>query len=346
MRWLIPFIVMLPLGLQLAHSQETVKRDGRPDPIEVHGESNLGWHFYNEYPDEVEEPEKESEEPTASLPSTSSSSTQSEEELPELFSTAWFSANYERIEKAAIDNPTKENIRALLVTERMMLDKSETFARTKVRIAANDPILQDNMRIPMNGYGKSLMFKYKKKNYQLALKELTKKAGIFYFYDGKCIFCHQMIKALNLLKKRHGWEIRVIARNINGNRIVDLDPSIPVVRDVYHSKNYQIKHWPTLSMVVPEGNQHYIITQGVMALSTLERTLVTVSLEQKVLDDEWFYKIFPQERGLVSQAQFAHLPKDISDNPIKLINHAMDAIANPAGTMGYTIDSEDENHEE
>ncbi|BBM67633.1 MULTISPECIES: conjugal transfer protein TraF [Vibrio] len=344
MRWLISLFVMFSLWMQPAYSQEAEKREGRPDPIEVHGESNLGWHFYNEYADEVEVKEDE----TVPVNETKvSSSQQSTEDLPELFSTAWFSANYDRIEKAAIDNPTKENIRALLVTERMMLDKSEVFARTKVRIAASDPLLQDNMRIPLSGYGKSLMFKYKKKNIKLALEELSKKAGIFYFYDGKCIFCHQMLETLNYLREIHGWEIRVVAKNIQTNHIQDLNPEIPVIRDNFHSKNYQIKYWPTLMMVVPESDTpNYIITQGVMSMNKLVKTIITVALEQKELDDEWFYKVFPEERGLVSQSQLAKLPKDISDNPTKLINHAMEAIENPAGTMEYIIDLEDVNHEE
>ncbi len=344
MRWLISLFVMLSLWTQAAYSQEATKREGRPDPIEVHGESNLGWHFYNEYAEEAEELE---EEMTSETSPKETPSQQVSEDLPELFSTSWFSANYERIEKAAIDNPTKENIRALLVTERMMLDKSEVFARTKVRIAANDPLLQDNMRIPLSGYSKSLMFKYKKKNIKLALEELSKKAGIFYFYDGKCIFCHQMLETLNYMHEMYGWEIRVIAKNIQTNHIQDLDPEIPVIRDNFHSRNYRIKYWPTLMMVVPQSETpNYVITQGVMSMNKLVKTIVTVALEQKELDDEWFYKVFPEERGLVNQSQLAQLPKDISDNPIKLINHAMEAIENPAGTMEYIIDLEDENHEE
>lgn len=336
------YLLLTALGSSPVLYGEPVHRDGRPNPIVVHGENDLGWHFYNEYEDEIEPEEPLEEE---QIPQTSQTSGSQSSSAPEVFSAAWFNENFTTIEQRAIDNPSKENMRALLVTERMMLDKSEVFARTKVRIAQNDPIFQDNTRIPMSGFGKAAMFKYKKKNYSEAMDELTTKAGLFFFYDGKCIFCHQMVKSLNLLKSMHGWEIRVVARNINGNRIVDLDPTIPVIRDVRHSQNYRIKHWPNLMMVVPETKHHYVITQGVMAYTTLERTIVSIALEQQVLSDEWFYKIFPEEQGLVSQKQFAHLPRDIADDPVRLINHTLELIENPEGTKDYTITPQESSNE-
>jgi conjugal transfer pilus assembly protein TraF len=351
MRWF--YLLMASLcTLPITVFADDINTDDLPPPIAVPGQTpeRLGWHFYYDIePEEVadeqtpESPQQEQKQTDKEKPSKTASS--SSASLPEAFSTQWFQDNYTKIEAAAIDNPTRENIRALLVTERMMFDKSEVFARTKKRIAESDPLLQDNSRIPLHGAGKAAMFKYKKEQTKAAMDEIGKKVGFIFFYDGNCIFCHQMINHVNRISGDYGWEARVVAKNIPTDFISGLNPNIPVIKSTAIAESLGIKRWPSVVLLNPNQTEQYLITQGVMSFSTMERTILNVALETKLLSDDWFYKIFPQEKGLIAPSQFADLPKDLADDPIKLINYSLDLLEDPAGTKEYTIPSEESDDE-
>ena len=244
----------------------------------------------------------------------------------------WFQQNFKKIEQAAIDSPTKSNMRALLYAERVMADKSEVFARRKQFVQSVDPLLQEGTRIPMAGAAKNLLMTYKADQKKEAIKEVNKHAGIGFFYDGKCKYCQRMIPVINLLKLQSGVDVRVFAKNIDPTRIPNLHSSIPVYADDGFSQSFKIPFWPAVVMLRPPLSV-YVIAQGSVTLSELTNRIVNVSFDQNILNEEWYYRVYPEQQGLISPDQLNGLSGVDSSDPVKLINTVVDMLESPQGTF-------------
>jgi len=292
-------------------------------PVTTHNKKeNLGWHHY--WDEEKAKKEKEKKKKSVSAPTSSAS------KPLKPFSTKWFKANFQIIQQRAIDSPTKNNLRALLYAERVMADKSEVFARRKQFEQSVDPLLQEGTRIPMMGAAKNALLIYKDEQKQEALQEIQKYAGIALFYDGACKFCKPMIPVINLMKLKLKLDIRVFAKNAPGNYIPKLISDIPVYPDNGYSEQFNISYWPAVVMLRPPQDV-FVISQGSLTLNELTKRMVNVAFDQNILDEEWYYRVYPEQKDLINPDKIRDLPVDIASDPVELINQVVDMIGNPQG---------------
>lgn len=305
--------------------------DDKPPPIKTHTEENLGWHFYYE-----EEKEKETEVPKVEPPkATPAPSTPTKKSEPP-FSVSWFKANFETIQNNAINNPTDSNaMRALLYAERVMADKSEVFAREKVEMASIDPYLQEGVRIPLAGAAKNAWVLDKKSNRELALEHISQKVGIAFFHDMSCRFCEQMVPVINYLHETNSFEIRVFLKNATRAYIPRLSSGIPIVMDSGHSQTFGVKQWPAVALLEPPKRVS-IVSYGATTYEQLSSRILNVSLEQNILEEEWYLKVNPERKGLITPEQLSALSSGLgsamSDDPVKMINAVMEMIDDSSHT--------------
>ena len=98
--------------------------------------------------------------------------------------------------------------------------------------------------------------------------------------------------------------------------------------------------WPAVVMMRPPQDV-YIIAQGAVYYKELETRLVNIAFETEILDQEWFYRVYPEQRGLISEGQIAGVPEDVLNDPVKLINHIANLAINPEGISVETQNSKD-----
>jgi conjugal transfer pilus assembly protein TraF len=334
---LLTFVVLNMPFLVIAQEQEKEE-----DPVAINGKilNKTSWHYYVD-PKEVEKKEPE-KVPLPAPPASPSKSTQSGK-APEPFSVAWFKANYEKIENYAIDHPDDPRaIRALAYVERVMLDKSELFAYKKMYHQSVDPNLQEGIRVPITGASKSMMIHRRSTDRKAAMTDILKKVAVIYFHDPSCQFCRQMVPVLNILKSAHPHaEIRVASTH--ENPVVNkLNPTIPVYQDTGLIELFNITIFPSVALFLPPNNV-YVIAQGSVYFSELEKRMINVAFEEDILGDEWFDTINRDQKGLMSAKALRELPEDIADDPIKLINAVVDAMDPNHNPMNkkYDISYED-----
>lgn len=297
---------------------------GESDPVKTGKEENLGWHYY--WDPTLEEEEPLPEDP----PVQQSSSSQASPSKIQPFSTQWFQQNFETIQQAAIDNPNRDNMRALLYVERVMADKGEVFARRKRFVQSTEPLLQEGTRIPMMGAAKNALMLYKDEQKEKALQELANHVGLAFFYDSSCQWCHKMIPVVNYLKEKTDLNIRVFAKNSATDYIPILRQDIPVYPDNGYSKQFQITVWPALVMLRPPLDV-YVIAQGNVSYPELTTRAINVAFDQNVLSEEWYYRVYPEQEGLISPEQLQNTDFLSADDPLEMIKQVMKMIEHPEG---------------
>lgn len=291
-------------------------------PVKGHDDENLGWSFYWD-------DEKEKKEEIKKNPETPS--TQGSPKKVKAFSTEWIKENLKKVERAAIDNPSKENMKALLYLERVLLDKSEVFARKKQYYQSTIPELQEGVRLPTTVSSASAFRQFKAEQRLAAVKEIAKHAGLVFFYDHNCSHCATMINTVNRLHRVQKQNIYVIARGLKPNqKIPRLDRNISVFPDSGQAETFNIKVWPAIAILKPPLDV-LVVTQGAVYYSELEKRIVNTAFENNILSKDWFYRVYPEQKGLLSANQLNDIPDGLTDDPESIVKYITNITQSPEG---------------
>jgi conjugal transfer pilus assembly protein TraF len=178
----------------------------------------------------------------------------------------------------------------------MMMDKAQVFSDIAREVVTSDPLLDENLRVPIASAAKASVMLQVKKDTQDILKGLNEKAGIWVFHDPSCSFCEDQVNPINELAKRHGLNIVYISKD--GSPVRGLDPSIPVRRADGRFERLGVKYTPSVMMVVPPDG-YYLISQGFAGLPTLESRMINVAHRYGLIDEEEYYRANPTARGVM-----------------------------------------------
>ena len=320
MRLFFTYLCAFILLSAQVNAQEVIQ-----NPVTTHDKQEvLGWNFYWENIIEEEEANKKKEAPVT-LPS--------EQKLPpKPLSTEWFKSNFQVITSRAVDNPSKENLQALLYAERVMLDKSETFARKKNFYQSVMPSLQEGARLPMTGSAATAFRTFKSEQRREAMYEISNHAGLVFFYDHDCAHCSGMVPLVNRLFRENKQKVYVIAKNLHGRTINRLDTKIEVFPDEGQSETFNIQVWPAIVMLRPPIDV-LVVAQGSLFYPELEKRIINIAFETNILTDEWYHRVYPEQKGLISNNQLDGVPLDVQNDPVKLINFIAELANNPEGSI-------------
>lgn len=179
----------------------------------VQGESNKGdyqpargWHFY-EIPPEVMEmiEEKIEQEVEKKL---AEKLEEQKAAAPKPGSSEWIKQSMPKARQAAADDPTTENIRSLLLLEKMMHDKARRLARRAEAISQIDPVLDGSYRPTTSTLVSRNRNSEIAKNQTSLFEKLVKNDVVFWlFVDEECSLCTEWVFSLSILTKRHGVKV-------------------------------------------------------------------------------------------------------------------------------------------
>lgn len=238
---------------------------------------------------------------------------QSPSPLPPL-SVEWFQQNLNTYKNRAIDFPTKENVEAYLYLQRVMMDKSEKFARVMQVAAISDPALDENNRRPQSYFGQSVADEQAKTNRDDLFKKLANIAGLWFFYSSECAYCAKQAPVLKQIQQQYGLEILPISLDglpIPGNIFPDF------VVDNGQAKQFQVIRTPTLILAKPP-NSFIRISEGILS----EKAIIDRSL-MLATDQNWLPEKEYNDTKIVKQdfIEATNVPENIAENPTALVDY-------------------------
>jgi conjugal transfer pilus assembly protein TraF len=106
-------------------------------------EFEKGWHFYDLPEEVIEEIEEKIRQEVKRQASVSG-------QEPDAGSSEWIKQNLPKVRQRAADNPTTENVRALLLLEKVLKDRGRRLARRATMVAQTDPMLDTSYKATSN----------------------------------------------------------------------------------------------------------------------------------------------------------------------------------------------------
>jgi conjugal transfer pilus assembly protein TraF len=185
-------------------------------------------------------------------------------------------------------------VSAYLYAQRVMLERSDNFATVAARLAQTDPYLDENNRVPFSTAMRSLTMKTEGEARRDIMKQLSKKAGLFFFFDSRCRFCVIQRQMVDVFAQQHGF----IVYNIS----VDGKP-LPGMKD-WRRDNGKFRELgltmtPTVVLAVPP-DQYLVLAQGAMSLDAFESRVLVAAEDRSLLPAEVLRTARVYDRGRIT----------------------------------------------
>ena len=265
-------------------------RGAHADDNSYYKEKAQGWFWYQKTPEPVKP------KPKAPLPpSAPVKSAPPKHVAPPKLSADWLRKNLPRLRDEAIDNPdNKEKVAAYMYAQRVLLDKAQRFAEAAASLSSTDPLLDESTRIPADYLAAASFERGITDNQVKALKYLSGKAGLFFFFDSRCDFCQLEVKSVKWLADKYGFLVKNIS--VDGKPMPGMNDW---ARDQGQAAALNLRIFPTTVMVVPPNN-YYVISQGFQSAESLGKKIMTVAIGSKLLPENMLSVAQSYDRGVLT----------------------------------------------
>lgn len=226
----------------------------------------------------------------------------------------WLQENYKKLEEQAIDNPTDDNVAAYLYVKRITLDKSQRFSDKVTEVTNQDPLLNENNRVPYASTGAQSIRNANKLAQEQAVRELAAQGGLVIFVDGSCRFCVMQLPVIKALKDNYGVETLVVS--LDGTRPKGYVG--PIVRDNGLYRKLDLRLTPSIVYVhKPKGyvdgkdsNVYRIVAQGFYAQDELVKQIAFAGHSTNILSASTMRDLDVWKRGVASTEDLGTLSLD------------------------------------
>lgn len=289
-----------------------------PIPGAVAGPAH-GWFWYQAPPPPPPKPK-----PVASAPEVRPASppkpAASEPAKPAVLSVQWLKVHIEEARIKAIDDPTTENVGAYLALQKIMFDKAQNFAEAGQKALREYPALNPGTFVPIDAASLRNFDAYRQQVRPVALKAVTEKAGLWFFFDSTCAFCVQEAQQLGTLEKSVPG-LAVLPISVDGKGLPGYDgPKDYWVKDTGQANRLGVKLFPTVALVWPPNN-FALVSQGNEAWSVIESNILQVAADHNLLPQDMVAWVKPYERGVLTPLQIQNANANNVDTNKSLLNY-------------------------
>lgn len=234
-------------------------------PLISHAESywwerrGEGWFFYKDPPKEEKKEEVGKEKPETLGPPASISH-------PPLF-TERMKKWGETLLSRAMEEPTVENVRAYMEYNRLMMKLSENFSLAWQKALMMYPELESGVMI--SDADKDLYFESLREREREILHDLSRKAGLFFFYDGSCPYCERQAYYIKRFLIEHPYFV-VKSVSLDGSVFSEFPDT---AMDNGISQRLGVNTVPSIFLAFPPDRFERIST-GLVTASELKRRLI------------------------------------------------------------------------
>jgi len=290
-------------------------------------DSDRGWFFYRERvaPDPVEPLPPLELQPQPASPTVPP---------PPIGSVAWIRENIDRLRDRAIDEPTQENVELFAYVQRLMMDKSEVFARTLVQVNQRNPALDETIATPVNSPARLQMSQAREEAQSQILQALSEDTVIWYFFRSDCPYCHRQNPILKHIRDHYG--VRVLAISIDGLPLQD-GAFLDWVPDRGQASFLGITATPAI-FLMHAPDRVVLVSLGMRSLPELVDRIVEVARSEQWIDEGLYQRaMFGLPRRYLTEGFTPDLIED-PDDPAQLLA-ALRASSIHGATSG-TVDPE------
>ncbi|MBP6951896.1 MAG: type-F conjugative transfer system pilin assembly protein TraF [Alphaproteobacteria bacterium] len=212
-----------------------------------------GWHWYESWDNDKADEEKKKPELVT----------------PHQTPTEEIEAQRKDIEQklhAAIVEPTRENLIAYIIAQKVLMDQSQRFSESWQQVVMTTPALDETLIHPVDQNARHVYYNERNKELTKHIKALSQEYGLFFFFKKACSYCHHFAPVVKHFTEKHGWS--VLAISLDGGGL----PEFPYARqDNGIAARLQVTHVPALIAVHPRSGQTIPLAYGLVSESEIER---------------------------------------------------------------------------
>jgi conjugal transfer pilus assembly protein TraF len=229
-------------------------------------------------------------------------------------SVAFLRKIYPELEERAIDNPTDANVSDYMYAKRLILDKAQRFSDAVARVLHEDPVLDENNRVPYASVGAQSVQNANYQAQQHAVEELSQIGGLLVFVDGSCRFCAMQLPILDMM--RRGYNVQYFVISLDGTRPKGYRGSITADNGLFHKLG--LKLTPSIVFVAHpraytgpvDPNQYLIVSQGFYAEDQLIKQIAFAGHDTQLLSADVMRDLNVWDRGVASTQDLNSLRLD------------------------------------
>lgn len=212
-----------------------------------------GWFWHEDPPEEIILPKVKPEiVKSVEPPKPPEAQKPASPPAPENFSVEWFKENFKKLQSRAIDDPSVENVTAMLAAERIMRDKATKVSTVAQDVIKTTPWLDENARTPSTTFGENAGKSIAEEGVKRWAKAVASQTAIWFFFKSDCPYCKAQIPVLQFLSRAYGF--KVMAISMDGGTIPGMDPAWGIRMDAGQSQRLGVSVTPTLFLAKPPGD--------------------------------------------------------------------------------------------
>ncbi|NNH79195.1 conjugal transfer protein TraF [Acinetobacter sp. ANC 5380] len=245
---------------------------------------------------------------------------------PKALSVEWLKQQMPVALQSALDNPLDSNgrptkeVETYMYMQRLALDKSQNFSKAAKTVTETNPFLDENSRIPMDTASNRVFVAAHDNDKKEALKYLSQRTGLWFFYDVSCSFCSSQYEFLKDFKIENNFKVQNIS--MDGRKLPKMTASDIVLPDRGQAVNLKLKITPSIVLLAPPNN-FYVVSQGLITPSSLESKILLIAEQQNLLPKYLKDKLNPYAKGVLTPQQMKQMQQvesDLNEDPTKLVD--------------------------
>ncbi|SAL32492.1 sex pilus assembly protein [Caballeronia udeis] len=221
---------------------------------------------------------------------------------------------YPMLEERAINDPTDANVSAYMYTKRIVMDKAQRFSEAVTRVLHEDPVLDENNRVPYASTGAIAVRNADYQAQQKAVQELSQVGGLVVFVDSSCRFCAMELPVLGMLKNGYGLEYVVIS--LDGTKPKGFKGNVMQDNGLFHKLN--LKLTPSVVFVPhpkaydgsTDPNRYLVVSQGFYAEDELIKQIAYAGHDTRLLSADVMRDLSVWDRGVATSTDLQSLKLD------------------------------------
>lgn len=226
-------------------------------------EYGLGWNFY------CHDEKKEEEKTERNIPIKTQEDYK--DQLTKIKQTL------EDKKAKAVIYPTEENIKDYMAYQKMVLNRSGTFADQWRRVIWKTPELDYTLKRPVSKAGKEAWIDKRNQDIESVVRTINERYGVFFVFRSDCPYCHRYAPILKSFQNKYG--ITIMPISIDGGVIPGWENAV-INKGQIEKMGVEITAVPTTLLFDKETKKVIQIGSGVLSHSELEeRIYATTKLE-------------------------------------------------------------------
>lgn len=179
----------------------------------------------------------------------------------------------DELKRVAVMNPTDTNLLAYMRYQRMVMDKSETFAQRWQRLVWTVPDLDYGLTgRPTNAIAIGAYDEQQRERQAQTIKSLASTHGLLFIFRSDCPYCHRLAPILKRFEQEYG--MTVFAVSLDGRGLPEYPNPQP---DNGIAARLHASMVPALYLTAPSRREIQPVGFGVMALTDLVERIAALA---------------------------------------------------------------------